>query len=122
MITLRLTATTLGVNVAVAFRYTASEPFAVTLRFTSVKGRPEWWISRDLLLEGLRYGSGTGDVLIRPWDDGIDITLRSPSGIATLTFDTYELLDALRATEALVPLGQERFDFDAEIARLGVSS
>jgi hypothetical protein len=111
-----------GADLPVLFRYESWEPFAVALKFPTAKGKPTWWISRDLLFAGLRHDAGEGDVLVHPDDNSIDLTLRSPSGAATLTFDTYELLDALRATETVVPLGAEPFDFDAEIARLGVPS
>jgi hypothetical protein len=42
-------------------------------------------------------------------------------GRCVLVFDHNALLNALQKTLALVPLGQEPFDFDAEIAKLAHS-
>jgi hypothetical protein len=98
-------------------RYTDLDPFAVTLEFT---GQPTWTFSRDLLVQGMVLPAGEMDVLVRPVKEGVEITLRSPSGEAVLVFDHNALFDAIQDTLRLVPLGKEPFDFDAEITRLGV--
>jgi hypothetical protein len=114
----QLVATASGGCLFARFRYDSRAPYAVTFEFVN---KARWTFSRELLIEGITIPAGEGDVLIRPVKAGVEIELRSPNGRCVLVFDHNALLNALQKTLALVPLGSEVFDFDAEIAKLAHS-
>jgi hypothetical protein len=118
-ITGHLVATTQGRRFDARFRYNPADPFAVTLEFA---GQPSWRFARDLLISGMVLPAGEGDVLVRPVKEGVEITLRSPSGELEIVFDHNALFDLLHKTLAIVPPGSEVVDFDAEAAHLGIAS
>lgn len=107
-----------GKKATTTLRYNSADPFAVELEFP---GKNTWTFDRDLLVCGQTFDVGFGDVLIRPTDAGIEITLRTPYGQAAITFDRDAIADAIRKTLDLVPFGTERIDIDKEIAKSGLT-
>jgi hypothetical protein len=109
---------TIRIPVRAHFDYERSDPFAVRVSFCLPHQRQVTWIfARDLLADGLYFPVGAGDIHIAP--DGAPtgrnarITLSPPSGAALIEVRKSAMRDFLRATERLVPRGQEEIDFDA---------
>lgn len=106
------------------FDYVDRDPYLVMFRFHQ-QTWITWEISRDLLIAGVLVGAGEGDVLIRPTMQGIkrvvEITLRTPDGQASITFDHAGLLGFVQKSLDLVPLGKEHIDIDKEIAKSGLT-
>ncbi|CAM5358868.1 MULTISPECIES: SsgA family sporulation/cell division regulator [Streptomyces] len=100
------------------FDYDRADPCAVRVSFCLPHQRQVTWIfARDLLADGLYFPVGAGDIRIAP-DGGpagnnTRITLTPPSGAAVIQVRRASVRDFLRATERLVPRGQEEIDIDA---------
>lgn len=78
-------------------------------------GLVPWSLSRDLLLAGMDYPAGIGDVMLLPAsEDHCELVLSSPSGRATLQVPTHLLRAFVAQTIALVPVGEESFSWDDE--------
>ncbi|HVV10551.1 SsgA family sporulation/cell division regulator [Amycolatopsis sp.] len=112
------------VPVRVFLRYDVTDPFAVVLDFTTAAGLVTWHLSRDLLIEGLEYGVGDGDVYVAPDSELADrvwVVLTAPTGTAHLAFVRPELVAVLAETRRLVPQGSESglIDWNRELALLG---
>lgn len=113
-----------GTPLDVELTYDTREPYAVTAVMEPVKGYTvTWWLSRDLLADGLLTRAGDGDVRVSPavYDtDLIHIELVGPTGRATLEAFADDIATFLEATNALVLPGDESrwFDVDAEFRRL----
>ncbi len=105
-------------RVPVELIYTAADPWAITLAV----GSRLWLFARELLAAGLYEPVGDGDVQVRPDTGGVSghvvVALSSPSGTADLALPRGTVESLLDATEALVPPGTERLDWDTEMARL----
>ncbi|MEJ5915852.1 SsgA family sporulation/cell division regulator [Pseudokineococcus sp. 1T1Z-3] len=116
-----------AVALPVVLRYSAEDPFAVTVAFGS-DGDPgsdvQWVFARELLLAGLETPSGDGDVRVWPTADGRPdttcIALSSPDGRALLEASTSDLRAFVVRTLDAVPRGGEFrcMDLDAEIGHL----
>lgn len=116
-----------AVALPVVLRYSADDPFAVTVAFGS-GGEPgadvQWVFARELLLAGLEGPSGDGDVRVWPAADGRPdttcVALSSPDGRALLEAATSDLRAFVARTLAAVPRGGEArcMDLDAEIGHL----
>ncbi|WP_340687920.1 SsgA family sporulation/cell division regulator [Amycolatopsis coloradensis] len=104
--------------------YDTRDPLAVTLSFQRDGGQPaEWVLGRDLLVEGLVFPVGDGDVRIHPDDEDpglVWIHLEVPAGRAELTGCCRQLAAFIGCTAAVVPFGREMewMEIDASIARL----
>lgn len=100
------------------FDYDRADPCAVRVSFCPPYQRQVTWIfARDLLADGLYFPVGAGDIRIAP-DGGpagnnTRITLTPPSGAAVVEVGRASVRGFLRATERLVPRGQEEIDIDA---------
>src|ERR1700712_2440226 len=107
------------------FRYSTSDPYAVTLRFL-VEGDQwvTWIFARELLEHGITAPVGEGDVQIWPGDrDGarcVFLHTRSPHGAATFMLPLTLVVEFLLNSYSVVPSGTEAdfLDIDAEIADL----
>lgn len=101
--------------------YKADDPYALHVMFFHGDNVTTWPLSRESLTDAvstIAHGVGLGDTRLAnfglPWGDLTVLTLTSPSGTLDLTFDTYDLVQLLAGTEAIVPFG-------AEAARVGES-
>ncbi len=104
-------------DLSVTLLWRPADPYAVAWYFREIR---KWMCSRELLAQGLTEPTATyGDMLFVPLGEAIDVMLRSPNGQLVLRFHKPDLQGFLDATTALVPLGAERIDWRAELARLG---
>lgn len=110
------------VPLTAVFRYTATDPLAVSVLFRAGEMQIEWTFARDLLEEGLSFAAGIGDVLIGP-ESGtrIQMILRSPEGSAKMLCDRDALQQFLDQTHDVIPAGQESLNLaiDELVASLG---
>lgn len=102
--------------VPTTFTYRSDDPYAVRVTFGERVGtQVEWIFARELLIEGLRRSSGTGDVTVHraeapPGQKGptsVRITLSSPEGRAILAMRPSDLEIFLDQTRAVVVYGSE---------------
>ncbi|NUL02555.1 SsgA family sporulation/cell division regulator [Streptomyces lunaelactis] len=102
--------------VRTTFTYRSDDPYAVRVTFGERVGtQVEWTFARELLIEGLRRSSGTGDVTVHraetpPGQEGptsVRITLSSPKGRAILAMRPSDLEIFLDQTRAVVVYGSE---------------
>ncbi|HET6359302.1 SsgA family sporulation/cell division regulator [Streptomyces sp.] len=102
--------------VPTTFTYRSDDPYAVRFTFGERVGtQVEWIFARELLIEGLRRSSGTGDVTVHraeapPGQEGptsVRITLSSPEGRAILAMRPSDLEIFLDQTRAVVVYGSE---------------
>lgn len=95
----------------VRLRYTASDPYAVSIVFSGPDEDVIWVFARDLLAEGLTLPRGQGDVRVRPeLRDGrrlVMIGLTSPDGTAELEADADSVRAFIELTEKVVARGRE---------------
>ncbi|MBC2877733.1 MULTISPECIES: SsgA family sporulation/cell division regulator [Streptomyces] len=101
------------VPVPARLHYRAEDPYAVRISFHVTSDEPvNWTFGRELLTEGLRRASGTGDVRVWPARSGgrsvVCVGLTSPDGEALLQAPAEEVAGWLAGTLRLVPLGAER--------------
>lgn len=112
------------VDVVGELEYSRTEPYGITATFRVGTGAGvQWLFARDLLIEGLIGAAGEGDIRIAPDDTAAGTTvveLRSPDGSAILAVSTESLAEFLRATYAVVGVGEEpgAADFDGELSVL----
>ncbi|MFH7341109.1 SsgA family sporulation/cell division regulator [Streptomyces sp. KHY 26] len=109
---------TLRVPVRAHFDYDRSDPLAVRVSFFLPHQRQVTWVfARDLLADGLYFPVGAGDIHMSPDAASAGrkarITLSPPSGAVLIEVRKSAVRDFLRATERLVPRGQEDIDVDA---------
>jgi hypothetical protein len=95
-------------NISVTLTWSTKDPHVIGFLF-SVKGNPEWRISRELLMAGLDGVSGdpSGDVQMFPDihdASGVELVVSSPSGIASFRILREELEGFLSETFEHVPL------------------
>jgi hypothetical protein len=104
--------------VAAVLVYDPADPWAITLVVDGVT----WLFARELLATGLYEPAGHGDVQVRPDTGGVFghvvVALSGPSGTADLALPRGTVESLLDATEALVPPGHERIDWETEMVRL----
>ncbi|MFG3032194.1 SsgA family sporulation/cell division regulator [Streptomyces sp. NPDC048253] len=82
--------------VPVVLRYDPEDPRSVRV---GLPDRREWTFSRDLLEQGLRAPTGTGEV--RVWPCGrvqTVVEFHSPHGVSVVQFESKSLLRFLRRT------------------------
>lgn len=95
----------------VRLRYTAKDPYAVSIVFSGPDEEVVWVFARDLLAEGLGLPRGQGDVRVRPeLRDGqrlVMIGLASPDGTAELEADADAIAAFIELTETVVARGDE---------------
>jgi hypothetical protein len=109
---------TLRIPVRACFAYDRTDPLAVRVSFNLPHQRQVTWVfARDLLADGLHFPVGAGDIRMSP-DNGpaggtARIVLSPPSGAALIEVRRSAVRTFLRATERLVPRGQETIDIDA---------
>lgn len=108
----------------VRLRYTATDPYAVSIVFSGPDEEVVWVFARDLLAEGLTLPRGHGDVRVRPEiRDGqrfIMIGLTSPDGTAELEADAVGVAAFIALTEQVVARGEEHrvVNLDAALSEL----
>ncbi|MFK4227937.1 SsgA family sporulation/cell division regulator [Streptomyces sp. NPDC019890] len=102
--------------VPASFTYRSDDPYAVRVVFGERPGaQVEWVFARELLIEGQRDSSGTGDVRVHrqaatPGQAGparVHISLSSPEGRAMLAMRSSDLETFLAKTRAVVVYGSE---------------
>jgi hypothetical protein len=109
----------------VVLDFASVRPFEVQATFVVLdEDRPctrVWRLDRGLLVEGLERRAGLMDVVVEPDGDRLSVTLSGrgddggeESGTLWLTREHVERF--VRHTLQLVPIGEERMDFDAELA------
>lgn len=112
------------IGVVAELEYRRAEPYAITATFHVGTGDGvQWLFARDLLIEGLVGPAGQGDIHIAPDEidaDTVVIDLHSPDGSALLAVPTAVLAEFLRATYAVVGVGEEHraVDIDHELSAL----
>jgi hypothetical protein len=90
-----------------ALTYSAEDPYAVLLDSDAWV----WGMSRSLLLDGMSRPTGDGDVRVMPvLQTLISFDLRSPDGHATLFIARSDVEEFIRLSEAMVPLGHEKWE------------
>lgn len=113
-----------AVPVKVHLSYHSRDPFAVQASFRTGNGSAvDWVFARDILQDGLRAPSGSGDVRVRPMPQHahrVQLELSSPSGHAVFTTCAQTLGDFLGRTFAAVPHDTECswLDFDVALSDL----
>ncbi len=92
--------------------YRADDPYAVSIEFfPGQHHRVQWRFARDLLIDGLTEPTGEGDVRVEPDLDRPDLlklSLRTPSGTATLDVDRAQTQRFIDGAIRLVPAGGEQ--------------
>lgn len=108
-----------------SFSYSREDPYAVHVAFHVGEGKSvEWTFARDLLSMGIAGREGLGDVRVWPsaGPEGsvLNIGVRSPFGEAHFEAPTNEILDFVRRTCQIVPVGEEsdHLDFESELTDL----
>ncbi|WP_289925368.1 SsgA family sporulation/cell division regulator [Streptomyces sp. S.PB5] len=106
---------TLRIPLRARFDYDPADPYVVRLSFCLPNHREVTWIfGRDLLADGLHLPSGAGDICVAPKAERIlQIALTPLSGAALIEVRRARVGDFLKATERIVPRGQEKIDIDA---------
>ena len=111
--------------VPAGLRYDTADPYAVHATFhTGGQDTVDWVFARELLAEGLRRPTGTGDVRVWPsrsrGQASVCLALSSPEGEALLEAPARALESFLKRTNAAVPPGLEHrvYDLDAELIHL----
>lgn len=103
--------------------YRASDPFAVTLSFLA-GGEPtvSYTFARELLTDGLDEATGDGDVQVAPHakNNYLIITLTPEDGALPMSLfaERAPVESFLDQAYDLVPMGMERLNLDALIARI----
>jgi hypothetical protein len=114
------------VPVGLMIRFDPADAFALTLSFSTSRGRVDWTVGRDLVAEAVATGrAGEGDVRFEPhpiWDEWLWLTLESPTGHVVFDVSRADVQAALDGAERHVPSGCERIDWDREWRHLGVAS
>ncbi|MEV0368942.1 SsgA family sporulation/cell division regulator [Streptomyces sp. NPDC050636] len=112
-------------EIPASLRYDRADPFAVRVVFppaASLDGAEvAWTFGRDLLEEGLRGPSGTGDVHIWPCGpEAAVVEFHTADGMAMVQFETRDLRDFLTRSYGVVAQGCEglHLDVDADLAAL----
>ncbi|UQA91851.1 spore wall synthesis regulator SsgD [Streptomyces halobius] len=122
----RLVATTpQSREIPASLRYDRADPFAVRLVFppaASLDGAEvTWMFGRDLLAEGLRLPSGTGDVRIWPCGpETVVVEFHSVDGMAMVQFGTRDLRDFPNRSYGVIAKGGEGAFMDVEASLAGV--
>jgi hypothetical protein len=97
--------------VRIHFDWFPSDPLSVIMRFPD-HGQ-EWIVGRDLLIDGLTFTVGLGDVTLTPIGADmesiqvIEMRLIRPPQVALFRIDAGELLNFLNATMQVVSLADE---------------
>lgn len=109
--------------VPAALHYHPADPLAVRMSFPpeiSLDGAAvEWTFARELLSDGLRAPSGSGDVRVRPLGtDRTVLELHVDDGVAMVQMSTDDIRSFLERSYEAVPAGQERLDVDGGLAEL----
>lgn len=107
--------------VSATFSYQVDDPYAVTAVFSTQGVDIEWTFARDLLLDGLSFPTGEGDILVAPGSDcQVSIVLRSPEGSARLACDRTAITCFVDQVFAAVPAGSEsqHLQMDSWLAEL----
>lgn len=113
-----------GLPVPCLLGYSAEEPLSVRASFDTGGTRVQWVFARDILVGGLEYPTGHGDVTCWPVrqgeEDNVCLSLTSPSGAAALAAPAEDIRAFLDRTFEVVPLGREAefLGLDAVIADL----
>ncbi|MGW4518734.1 SsgA family sporulation/cell division regulator [Streptomyces sp. NPDC004393] len=115
----------LTVPVCMQLQYQTADPYAVRATFHLSGRKPvEWFLAREVLMEGLHQPAGIGDVRLWPTRSHgqymVHIVLRSTRGQAVLVVPARAMASFLRRTEDVVPPGTERchFNLDAQLAHI----
>lgn len=91
--------------VGIELVYDPAHPLVISLVFDS---GVHWWISRELLSNGMLRLTGRGDVSVRPTDDGeVRIRLRGEGSVQIYRLGTDFLNRFLVQTYTEVPHGEE---------------
>lgn len=95
--------------ITVTMYWSPRTPFEVAIKFHETKKRPEWFIGRQLLTDGLTGEAGGGDITIRPARDNswVELHLSSPTGHAGLLMYRHAITKFLNATYAQTPADRE---------------
>jgi hypothetical protein len=106
-----------------SLQYSASDPYAVVVRFhINAKDPLEWYLARESLTRGLKVTVALGDVQITPASNGINlyINFTSPGNNTTLRLPISVAATFLDRTYEMVPEGEEseRLDLDDLVAQL----
>jgi hypothetical protein len=115
-----------------SFSYSREDPYAVHVAFHVGEGKSvEWTFARDLLSMGIVGQEGLGDVRVWPSEGPedpedrapgsvVNIEIRSPFGEAHFEAPVNEILDFVRRTYQIVPIGEEgdHLNFDSELTDL----
>ncbi|MFV0458378.1 MAG: SsgA family sporulation/cell division regulator [Actinomycetales bacterium] len=92
-------------------RYSARDPYAVSIVFSGPDEDVVWVFARDLLAGGMTLPQGQGDVRIRPEIHSgrrfVMIGLTSPDGTAELEADADSISAFVALTEKVVAFGRE---------------
>ncbi|MGI5135655.1 SsgA family sporulation/cell division regulator [Streptomyces sp. CA-106110] len=115
-----------GLPVEARFSYDTARPFEVNVDFSTAGGGAVTWVlSRELLINGLVYPSGEGDIRIFPpcrrhGGQHLFILLRGRIGEALLEIDYHPLQAWLVQTLRVVPFGAEAelLDWDVPLERV----
>lgn len=97
--------------------YDTHEPYAVHLQFID-EFKTEWYMSRELLQQGLDSTAGEGDVLCWSSDDRYFLILRNPESSLLLSTSLGSMEYFLDYTNMMVPPGNEMIDIDSLVERL----
>jgi hypothetical protein len=112
-----------------SFSYSPEDPYAVSVAFHVGEDKSvEWTFARDLLLTGVMGREGIGDVRVWPSADSgdgapgsvLNIGVQSPFGEAHFKASAEEILEFVRRTCQIVPVGEEsdHLDFESELTDL----
>jgi hypothetical protein len=107
-------------SVEADLRYDPADPYAVAIAFHTSPKPVEWRFARDLLTDGLVAPAGDGDIRVRPGGTSVFLELRAPTGSATLSAKTDDVVEFLTRTYEIVSPGLEDLgiDFDRELAKI----
>lgn len=109
-----------GRGVPIRFGWRRSDPCVVSLEFEREPRPPVVWVvDRGLLAQGLEEPAGIGDVRITPQaDDTFILSLSSHEGHIELEVDRELVAAFVDRTAAVIPIGAEAPQINAELDAL----
>ena len=100
------------------FQYSKRDPFAIRIIFGDNAENVSWIVGRVILTAGIERQTGEGDVRVWPSGTNLVMSLSSSNGTCLLHVNLATVAIFLKATQSLVPPGEEVIDWDYEMERI----
>lgn len=107
-----------GEHTSALLRYDPADPFAVSLQLEDGIE----WMSRELLVEGMRGGAGEGRLFIAPVGDEVEVIVRQDGPGKTIAIGWNAVCRFLQETYGQVRKRDEHIDVPDDLSGMGVDS